>query len=73
MSLIANLPILPIFQFFFTSTFTDILEFMSKFTDVLVNPLAIDLFIRNIVPCNNLTRLPIFFRDPFFRGITRFR
>ncbi len=57
----------------FTSTFTDILEFISKFTNILVNSLVIDLFICNIVPCNNLTRLPIFFRDPFFRGITRFK
>ena len=57
----------------FTSKFTNILEFISKFTNILVNSLVIDLFICNIVPCNNLTRLPIFFRDSFFRGITRFK
>ncbi len=39
----------------FTSEFTDILEFVSKFTNVLVNLLVIDHSICNILPCNNLT------------------
>jgi hypothetical protein len=57
----------------FTSKFTGILEFISKFTNILVNLLVIDQFICNNLPCNNLTRLPIFFRGSSDRGNTRFR
>ena len=52
---------------------SDILGFIGKFTDILVNLLVIDHNICNILPCNNLTRLPIFFRGSSFRGITRSR
>ena len=34
-------------------------------------PCEMDHLICNILPCNNLTRPPIFFRGSFFRGITR--
>ena len=57
----------------FTGTFADILEFISKFTSILVNSLVIDQFICNILPWNNLTRLPIFFRGSSDRGSTRSR
>ena len=47
--------------------------YMQLYSRILVNLLVNDQFICNILPCDNLTRLPIFFGGSFFRGITRFR
>ena len=45
--------------------------YMQSNPRISANLLVIDQFICNILPCNNLTRLPIFFRGSSFRGITR--
>ncbi len=57
-----------------TSKFTDILEFISKFTNVLgLDRIGICYFISIIFHAIILHGLPIFLGGSSFRGITRFK
>ncbi len=52
----------------FTSKFTDVLEFVSRFTNILVNLLVIDHSICNVLPCN-ISSTMLAFHRPF--GLSR--